>query len=208
MRTSVNLLPARPRSSRLRRKRLRGAGVTLELIICLPVWLIVLAAGIEFGLLMSRLQQVALAARVGAMEAAQTDGLDGFTSFPVGVEAAVDRQLQSAKREQDKIEYCRIILEHNVGVASIPSPNLPTTTLPQNGTTTCNCQALSHTQMPFPACGQYVRVTVCVKMDELTPNLLSIFGFDISQKIVQHTATYRYESTSQPAGTGCTTCTF
>jgi hypothetical protein len=199
MRLSVHFLPLTKRSPRSRRRRLRGAGITLELILCLPVWLIVLAAGVEFGLLMSRLQQVALAARVGAMEAAQTEGLDGFTGFPEDVAAAVDRQLQSAKRQENKIEYCRLILEHNVGTAQ-HSP------LTQDGNTSCTCNAIPDAQMPFPACGDYVRVTVCVRMTELTPNLLSTFGLDISQKIVQHTATYRYESTELPDGDGCSSC--
>jgi hypothetical protein len=176
--------------------RLRRGGITLELILCLPVWLIVLAATVEFGLFMTRLQQVALAARVGAMEASHTEQLDEFTDFPVDVEDVVNRQLQSAKRESAKIAYCRLILEHNVGISG-------TSPLYQDGTDPCDCDPISPADIPLPECGDYVRVTVCVRMSELTPNLLKIFGFDISQKIVQHTATYRYESTELGSGGSC-----
>ena len=187
-----------PRSKRSAAGDLRGGAITLELILCLPVWIIVLAATIEFGLLITQLQQVALAARVGAREAAQTDGIDGFVAFPMGVEAIVDRQLQSAKGQANKIEYCRLILEYRVG-ATVGTPLL------QDGTTPCNCQPIDAADMPFPRsdCGDYVRVTVCVRMSELTPNLLKIFGFDTSQKFVQHTATYAYEPSAVPTGSGC-----
>lgn len=168
----------------------------MELILCLPVWLIVLASTVEFGLLMTRLQQVALAARVGAMEAAQTDGLQEFTDFPAGIEEVVDKQLQSAKRQSGKIEYCRLILEHSVGPGG-------TSPLFQDGNVPCDCDPIPDSDIPVPMCGDYVRVTVCVRMTELTPNLLKIFGFDISQKIIQHTATYRYESTELGPGGSC-----
>ena len=179
-------------------RRARSGAITLELILCLPVWIIVLAATLEFGLLISRLQQVALAARVGAMEAAQTDGIQEFVAFPTGVETVVDRQLQSAKGQSDTIEYCRLILEYRLG-GTVATP------LVQDGNTPCNCQPIDGSDLPFPNtdCGDYVRVTVCVRMSELAPNLLKVFGFDISGKFVQHTATYAYESGSLGTGSGC-----
>ena len=48
--------------------------MTLELILNLPVWIIVLLAVIQFGQLLSNLQQVALASRVGATEAMVPQG--------------------------------------------------------------------------------------------------------------------------------------
>jgi hypothetical protein len=168
----------------------------LELIICLPVWLIILAAAVEFGLFVSRLQQVALATRVGAMQAAQTTSLDQLTSVPPDVLTVIDHQL-----EPSNIEYCRVILQHNVGV----SGTTPVTRT-ANGTTPCTCDPPSSTEMPFPQCGDYVRVTVCIRMTDMTPNLLSMFGYDITNKIVQRSTTYRYESTAT-TGTTCSSCT-
>jgi hypothetical protein len=92
-----------------------------------------------------------------------------------------------------------VILEHNLTGGTSPLIEVPTTGA-------CTCSAPSSTDVPFPTCGDYVRVTICVRMTEMTPNLLSIFGFDITDRIVQRTTTYRYETTETPDGSACTTC--
>jgi len=164
-----------PRSSVAR--RCTGA-VTLELILALPIWLIALLAIIEFGQILSGLQQVALASRVGAEEASQTSALATFGTVPPNVLTAINQQLASSGMSQ-----CRVIVEHNVGGSTILS------------TGTCdNC--LPPVNPEFPPSREYVRVTVCVPMTELSPNLLGLFGFDISDCLAQQSTTFRYEMTT------------
>jgi Flp pilus assembly protein TadG len=152
----------------------RGAAA-LELILALPIWLIALLALIEFGQILSNQQQLALASRVGAEEASQTPGLDLAGSVPLNVLVAVNQQLASSG-----ISGCKVILEHNI---ASPSP----VTLSDG---TCDCDP---PVTPLPPRRDYVRVTVCVPLAELAPNLLSMFGFDISECIAQHSTTFRYE---------------
>mgnify|MGYP000873921391 CR=1 FL=1 len=101
----------------VRRPRLRRAGaITLELIIMLPVWLIMLGAIVQFGLLIGNRQQVALASRVGAEEASRTN-LPSGGGVPLNVVHVVEQQLQSSG-----IDQCKITLEHNVVP---PAPAVP-----------------------------------------------------------------------------------
>ncbi len=166
---------------RLRQAR-RGA-VTLELILTFPIWLIFLLAIVEFGQILSNEQQVALASRVGAEEASQTAILSPSNGGPVpaNVLEAIDQQLASSG-----ISRCRVIVEHNV-LPSSPSPVTVPVTL---STGTCDCDPPA---TPLPSTRRYVRVTVCVELTEVAPNLLCLFGFDISDKLMQHTTTFRYE---------------
>src|SRR5690348_476309 len=65
----------RPRcgnSSRCNARRHRRAGVVLELLLSFPILLIAFLAAIEFGMLFSKIQQLALASRVGAIAASQS----------------------------------------------------------------------------------------------------------------------------------------
>ncbi len=142
----------------------------------LPVWLIALLAIIEYGQILSNLQQVSLASRVGAEEASQTLVLPTSPGGPVpaNVLAAIDQQLASSG-----ISRCRVILEHNVGG--------PVTLV--SGT----CDGCVPPATPLPVDREYVRVTVCVPLTELTPNLLALFGFDIADCTAQQSATFRYE---------------
>ena len=95
---------------------------------------------------------------------------------PLNVRTAVDQQLASSG-----ISRCRVTLEHNVGVS--PGP----VTL-SSGTCDCDPPATA-----LPPRREYVRVTVCVPLTELTPDLLNMFGVDLSGCIVQHSTTFRYE---------------
>jgi len=159
---------------RNRRSNRRGA-VLVELILAFPVLLVVLLAVIEFGLIQSNLQQIALASRVGAEEASQTAtvALSGSGAVPANILAAIDKQLASSGLSQ-----CKVTVQHNVGT--------PGTRM----TGACDCGTPS---TPTPATPSYVRVTVCVELAELTPNLLQIFGFDTAGKVVEHTTTFRHE---------------
>lgn len=156
----------------------RGGAVTLELILTMPIWIIVLLAIIEFGQILSNQQQLSLASRVGAEEASQTLGLESAADVPANVLIAINQQLASSG-----ISECKVILEHNV----VP-PLTPTPVVLTSGE--CDCGPPS---TPLPPRRQYVRVTVCAELTELAPNLLGTFGFDISDCIVQQTTTFRYE---------------
>ena len=163
--------------------RARHGAVTLELILTLPIWLIFLLAVIEFGQILANQQQVALASRVGVEEASQTADLPLRDGRPVpdNVIDAIDQQLASSG-----ISACRVILEHNV-VPTAPS-GITTPVTASSGTCRHDPPAAE-----LPPARQYVRVTVAVPLTELTPDLLGVFGLDISEKTLQHTTTFRYE---------------
>jgi Flp pilus assembly protein TadG len=177
--SEVAKLTAHTRNQRGSR-RCRGA-ITLELLIMLPVWLIVMLAIVQFGLLIGNRQQVALASRVGAEEASRTIGLAGTTNgdpVPANVINVVEQQLLSSG-----INRCKITLEHNLR----PAPPAPPTILTSGS---CTCPTVDN---PLPPNREYVRVTVYVPATELTPNVLSIFGFDISTRFVRNATTFRHE---------------
>ncbi len=160
----------------LRRPAPRRGSVVLELIVMLPAWLIVMGAIVQFGLLIGNRQQVALAARVGAEEASRTVGLPLTATgdpVPANVVRVVQQQLQSSG-----INHCKVTLEHNVWGPKVLS------------TGTCNCTTLN---APLPTYPHYVRVTVYVPATELAPNVLRIFGFDISNRYIRNATTFRYE---------------
>jgi len=154
--------------------------IVLELLICLPLWLLGLLAIVEFAQLAIRLQQVALASRVGAEFASQIPTPDMPSAGPVPplVLAAIGNQMGSAE-----MAACKVYLQHNVGGSlatlesgdcSVPAPPLPS---------------------PFPP-GEFVRVTVCAEATELAPNLLRTAwfgGLDISTWHVRETTTLHHE---------------
>jgi len=153
----------------------------LELILWFPVFLIFLLAVIEFGLILGQLKQVALASRAGAKAAAE--------SFPISmanVQTAVDHQLESAGIG----DSCNIILVHNVPGGGF-SPQM---------TGTCDCSSPTSPPQPTGTLlsdlvthSGTVRVTVCVRLSQLTPDLLSTLGFSTSGDMVEHTTTFVHE---------------
>ncbi len=153
-----------------REQRRRTAAITLELILALPLMFIGLFGVVEFAAYFSGAQQVALASRVGAEEASQI-ALPIAGPVPPAMVDAVLAQLGSAN-----ISFCKIILEHNVGG------------MYEESVGDCDCDPPA---APLPP--QSVRVTVCVPMTELMPNILSTFGFDVEDKTVQHSTVFRYE---------------
>ena len=171
----------RPTRNRCRSAARRQGSVTLEMIITLPVWLIVMGAVVQFGLLIGNRQQVALAARVGAEEASRTADLD-LTSdngpVPSNIVTKVEQQLQSSG-----ISQCKVTVEHNLA-------GDPPITLSSG---TCDCPTFGNSATWPPASGSYVRVTVYVPATELTPNILKFFGFDISERYIRNATTFRHE---------------
>ncbi len=172
----------------------RGA-ITLELLLVFPLWMIALLAIIEFGQILSNEQQLALAARVGAEEASQTAELslvDG-EGVPQDVLGVIERQLAASK-----MSACRVVLEHNVPPPLPPwgtNSNAPgnTTRVGRPVTLSSGDGFVRPADEELPSLRPCVRVTVCAELTQLTPNLLNLFGFDASNKTIQHTTTFRYE---------------
>lgn len=164
----------------------RQGALTVELILTLPIFLIVLVAVVQFGLYYVRMQHVALASRIGAEQAAQTPGLSSYSSVPGGVVSAVTAQLQAAGID----EFC-IRLEHNLGSGAVlwePAGGCP---FCGAGGCTC-CPSAPLPSSPYPGTN-YVRLSICVPLTELMPNGLKVFGFDLTGKTTTFTMVFRYE---------------
>ncbi len=157
----------------------------LEVIVLFPVIAILLAAVIEFGLLLSGIKHVQASSRAGAKIASELSQADLGGADAVNVDVVkdtVDRVLSSAG-----FESCQVILE-NVTTGCVADNT-------RNSGTCTGCNAPA-TSLPTVAAvpGGTVRVTVCVDADQLTPDLLSTFGFDISSKIISASTSLPFEN--------------
>ncbi len=153
----------------------RSGAVIVELILGMPILFISLLVVAEFGMVMANLKQVALASREGAKIAAETAGLSTATTSATAaaIRSAVDDRLESAKFGPNATVGVR--LDHTVSGGGSD----------EDGT----CPSPTGPALPSDA----VRVTVCVKLTKLTPNLLAVFGFNISARTVEQTTTLDYE---------------
>jgi hypothetical protein len=166
--------------------RRRRGSLTVEMILVVVVLAIVTVGIVQFGVFFANAQEVALAARVGALEASQLAGLSTSTGDPVPAQVieSIEHQLQSSG-----IEWASIRLEHNVtegftpvelefdsGGAYISDPKTNLLAPPFSGT-------------------RYVRLTVCVPLSEVFPKSLSFFGEQLfpAKRTYEHTAVFRYE---------------
>ena len=185
MQTTLHSKPTTPReiSLRPRRPSQRRATVVLEFIVVLPILVIVLVGTVLFGVFHANMQQLALAARVGAEEASQTAGLpttDG-DQVPANVLLAISQQLETSG-----IAFCRVRLEHNVGGSPVelyspaegacrggPEDKLPTGELPR----------------------KYVRLTITVRLTEVMPDSIGCFCFSpaSADKTAFVTTIFRHE---------------
>jgi hypothetical protein len=167
----------------------RRGGLTIEMVLVVVVLAIVTVAVVQFGVFYANAEQVALAARVGGLEASQTANLATSGDVPVNVVDAIRHQLESSH-----IDYCEIRLEHNVippGPPAPPPPPYVLTTIAPG----CTCPPKSPLVSPPFVGTEYVRVTVCVPLDQVFPKQVSFFGkqlFD-SSKTYENTAVFRYE---------------
>lgn len=176
---------SRRREAGMQPPQCRRGGVTLELILNLPIWIIFLLALIQFGQLLSNAQQVALASRVGAEEASETAATTITTAVtvPGNIVEAIEHQLESAGIvDSGGASQCRVILEHNLSGSDQQL---------DSAGATCSCSP--PTTPPLPAGTDYVRVTVCVPFSLVAPNLLNSLGLDFSGKVVQQTTTFLHE---------------
>jgi hypothetical protein len=168
------------RTPRRRWSRRRSGSFVAELLFVAPVLIVFLWAVIEFGIFASNVQKLSLASRVGAEAASEVAGLSGRGTFPPEVQAAIENQLHSSG-----ITTYSARLEHNAGG--------PQTVL-LHGTWGAYCEPQDVLDPPLPP-GEYVRLSVCVPMSELMPNLLAVFGFDVNQpsRVANQTTVMRYE---------------
>jgi len=186
MQTSLPIVRNRRRHPASIAGRHRRASAALELVLTLPLLVFLILATVQFGLFHSSMQQVALASRVGAEEAATTAALAGTVDddpVPANILAAIDKQLASSC-----LSRCKVQVEHNVGGTPVmlysPQPGAceggPTSTLATSS-----------------LLGTYVRVSVCVPYCELMPNCLRIIGYDTldASKVAGSTTVFRYELT-------------
>lgn len=160
----------------------RAGSVTVEFLLILPILLLVLLIVIEFGMYFANKQQVALACRVGAEATARTAGLPNGGQIPSNIIQAVSSQLASSG-----ITYAAIFLQHNSG----GSPY--TLTEPSSPPAGCSAPAAPLPPASPPDHGRIsVRVTVCVPMTSLAPNVLKMFGFDLTGRYTSCSTTFRY----------------
>ena len=170
-------------------RRQRRGGIAFEMIMVLVV-LIIVTVGIEqFGVFMANAEQVAMAARVGGLEASQTSPMPVMGGVPANIILAIEHQLESSC-----IDWCYIRVEHNVGVGVSV---LESDAVPMDP---CECDPKETLdESPgFTTTGdltRYVRVTVCVPLSQVMPKQLSFFGEQIygPENTYEHTAIYRYE---------------
>jgi Flp pilus assembly protein TadG len=164
----------------MNRPNRRRGSVTLELLLNLPIWLLALFGTIEFGQILSNMQHVSLASRVGAEEAAQTASLPPSGDVPDNVLAAIERQLGAVG-----IAPAKVILEHNSGGTAVALVSGTGRGDPPD--------------TPLPTLGTYVRVTVFARMGQLGPRLLDQFGVDVGSRVLGESTTFYYQANSAEA---------
>lgn len=182
------MLESRSRPSPQRRRSRRGS-LTVEMVMVVVVLAIITVAVVQFGVFFANAQEVALAARVGALEASQTAGLSTTNGDPVPatVISAIEHQLESSC-----IAWAEIRLEHNVTGGLTPVELNSINPDPPSGFI---CDPKTNlVAPPFPGT-RYVRVTVCVPLNEVFPKALSFFGEQLfpATRTYEHTAIFRYE---------------
>ena len=161
------------------RSRRRGV-VTLEIILVLPIFLIVLMAIVEFGLLFSNEQMVESASRAGTQVASRLLVFPASGAVPAEVETAVSRELAKIG-----VTNYRIRMEHNIDLAApllTMAPVVLTTTTAGGPTSVPSPPAIA-----LSPNRPYVRVTVYVWTTHLTPNLLDMYGVDLSNRVSNQT---------------------
>jgi len=165
----------------------RGA-VVFEAILWVPVFVGLLAALVEFGLILTGLQHVKAACRAGAKVAAElsvedlSDSETATTRHIGQVQTAVNRSLSSAG-----FTAHQVMLEHNGHCVGAPR---------QLTVGSCShCQAPAEVLPTATAVpGGMVRVTVCVPVREFTPDFLSTIGFSIADRTAKYSVVFPYEN--------------
>lgn len=177
-------------------QRVRTGVVVLEAIVALPILVICLLGLIQFGILCRVDQQVAVASRMGAKLAAEVsrrnsenpnlgnyNDPNALPSPPSGesLKERIDRFFEN----NGLTDSCSVILEHNVAGVANPSQQNPL-----SPAANCTCEAPVH---PLPTGTEYVRVTVCLGASGNVPNVLRLFGLDLSSATITHSTVLPYE---------------
>ena len=165
----------------------RRGSLTVEMLMVLIVLLLATIGIAQFGVFFANAQEVALAARVGGLEASQTVDLPPAGAVPPAIISAIEHQLESSE-----IEWSHIRLEHNVTLSGDPVVLESDTGGGFDVDPKSNLAAA-----PFPIT-RYVRLTVTAPLAELFPRALSFFGiqFFAATKSYEHTTVFRYELTT------------
>lgn len=157
-------------------QRKRSAVIMLELILVLPILLFLLSAIVQIGMMLSNLKYVQLAAFEGAKLASVMDR-DELSDATPAIKERVDQILQSAGLG----ESCKIIFRQNVPRVSPGKQTLGD----------CDCNTSDTNRLPREPNGA-VRVIVCVRLSQVSPDMLSFWGFSPDGKLVQTQATLPY----------------
>jgi hypothetical protein len=176
-------------SNRRSSTRLRRGSLTVEMILVVVVLAIATVGIAQFGVFFANAEEVALAARVGGLEASQTPNLPTAPGpVPDTIISAIEHQLASSQ-----IQWCHIRLEHNVN-----PPTDAAVVLESDFGGGCICEPKATLAAPPSAGTHYVRLTVCVPLNEVIPTQLSYFGEQLfpSTKTYEHTTIFRYELTT------------
>ncbi len=170
---------AQPSSTAARRRR---GIIALELILMLPILLIFLAAVVEFGLILSMIQNVEAANRYGARLVSERPSGAGAVAFATSgqLRQAIDRHLRVAGLQNG---VCRLSVQHNG-----PSSPKRGGDAPNGGG--CDCRPPA-TSLPLPQTA--VRLTICVPLKDNVPDLLGGFGFSLNERVIQQSSIFRLE---------------
>jgi hypothetical protein len=166
------------------RRATRAGSLTVEMLMVVVVLLIVTVGVAQFGVFFANAQQVALAARVGGLEASQTANLPAAAGVvPEDVVAAIEHQLEGSQ-----IEWSHIRLEHNA------TPGGDVVVLDSDAGAFDENPKSNLATAPFSNT-RYVRLTVTTPLAELFPRALSYFGVQLfaATKAYEHSTVFRYE---------------
>ncbi len=140
-------------------RRRRGAVLSVELVMALPILLFILLAFVEFGLLLMSQQGLAAASSLGAREASLTGATKG------SVNARIDAALQGWSWQADR--ELAVFVTTNTGMSS--------TTTKVNFSTSPSDDPIKNAKT-----GDRISVSVNVEQVKAAPNLLKWIGIDLA----------------------------
>jgi hypothetical protein len=167
--------PARPYTTSPR----RGGTVAVELLLAFPVAFLFFLAVAEFGLLLTNMRHVELAAYEGARAVSRLDRRE-LDEAVFTARWRADRTLLTAGTGRT----CLVMIEHNV-----PGAGKHVQVSADRG-----CRVPNGPRCPLPNVDRVfaVRCTVAVPMRHLAPDLLAFVGFSLKHRKAYATVTLPY----------------